>query len=142
MHDLWILFAVTDRRLSISTFNASKELPSQVEADSLLILWLNKVSEGVRVKLAEEMNRLIHDPDPRQRRRNKAAMLETSGKLTTPLIKGDLYRGIRDGQIFAALLLHYAPHACTWKGELARAEEEGQGVIEKEHGRIIEKGQG
>lgn len=105
------------RRLSLSTFNASKELPSQVEVDLLLILWLNKVTESVSSKLEEEFNRLVHDPDARQRRRNKAVMLECSGKLTIPLIKGDLYGGIHDGQVLAALLLHYAPHACTWNGE-------------------------
>lgn len=105
------------RRLSISTFNASKELPSQVEVDLLLILWLNKLSSGVCAKLEEESNRLIRDPDPRQKRRNKAAILESGGKPTIPLIKGDLYGGVSDGRVLAALLLHYAPQACTWNGE-------------------------
>ena len=105
------------RRLSISAFNASKELPSQVEVDSLLILWLNKVSEVVNAKLEEEFDKLVYDPDPRQRRRNKAAILGSGGKIAIPLIEGDLYRGLCDGRVLAALLLHYAPQACTWNGE-------------------------
>lgn len=107
------------RRLSISTFNASKELPSQVEVDSLFIVWLNKVSEVVCAKLEEEFDRLVYDLDPRQRRRNKAAMLGSGGKVTIPPIQGDLYGGMCDGRVLAALLLHYAPQACTWNGEKA-----------------------
>ena len=98
----------------ISKFNASKELPSQLKVDLLLILWLNKVAECVSARLEEEANRT--DQGSRQRRRKKAVITESGGKLTIPVIKEDLYKGIYDGKILAALLFYYVPHTCTWNG--------------------------
>lgn len=80
-------------------------------------MWLNKVSGSVQAKRSEEVNRLIHDPDPRQRRRNKTAITQFGDHIVIPMIKaGDLCSGIYDGKTLAALLLHYAPQDCTWNG--------------------------
>ena len=80
-------------------------------------MWLNKVSESVRAKRLEEVDRLIHEPDPRQRRRNKTAVTQFGDNIAIPVIKeGDLCSGIHDGKTLAALLLHYAPQDCTWNG--------------------------
>ena len=88
---------------SISSFNASRELPSNVE-DSL-ILWLNKVSEAVCLLRKEETTALLLDPDPTQRRRNKAKLMNQPG-MRIPRID-QLGAGIADGQCLAALILHY-----------------------------------
>lgn len=87
---------------SISTFNASRELPSSVE-DSL-ILWLNKVSESLRKVNKEESAALLMDSDPLQRRRSKMKLMNSPPEI--PSID-QLGAGIADGQCLAALLLHY-----------------------------------
>lgn len=86
--------------------------------DLLLILWLNKVSAAVFAERQKEVKKLLQEPDPRQRRRNKAMLLQSGGNSNpaVPHIEGDLGSGIRDGRSLAALLLHYAPQDCTWKG--------------------------
>ena len=88
---------------SISSFNASRELPSSVE-DSL-ILWLNKVSEAVCQLSKEETTALLLDPDPMQRRRNKVKLMNQP-EMSIPRID-ELGTGITDGQCLVALLLHY-----------------------------------
>ena len=88
---------------SISSFNASRELPSSVE-DSL-ILWLNKVSEAVCQLCKEETTALVLDPDPIQRRRNKVKLMNQP-EMRIPRVD-QLGAGIADGQCLAALILHY-----------------------------------
>ena len=88
---------------SISSFNASRELPSSVE-DSL-ILWLNKVSDAVCQLSKEETTALLLDSDPIQRRRNKVKLMNQA-EMRIPRID-ELGAGITDGQCLAALILHY-----------------------------------
>ena len=101
----------------ISTFNVSKELPNKIELDLLITVWLNKVSEAVCNTRSKEIDILMHEPDPRQRRRNKAMVMQSGDNPVIPPILGDLYSGISDGQSVAALLLHYLPHVCEWKSK-------------------------
>ncbi len=88
-----------------------------MEVDLLLILWLNKVSEAVYTKRADEINGLLQDSDPKLRKKNKAAVAKSGGYPAIPLIAGDICTGISDGQSLAALMLHYVPQACTWNGK-------------------------
>lgn len=96
----------------ISTFNASRELPSSVE-DSL-VLWLNKVSEAVCNYSKEEMTGLLLEPDPFQRRRNKVKLLDSPETSIPPV--NQLGAGITDGQCLAALLLHYCQDSVKCSG--------------------------
>ena len=98
---------------SISSFNASRELPSSVE-DSL-ILWLNKVSEAVCQLSKEETTALLLDPDPTQRRRNKVKLMNQPG-MRIPRID-QLGAGIADGQCLAALILHYHKDSAKSSGK-------------------------
>ena len=84
--------------------------------DLLLTLWLNKVAEAVYTKRADEINSLLQDPDPKQRKKNKSVVVKSGGYPAIPLIVGDICTGISDGQSLAALMLHYAPQACNWNG--------------------------
>lgn len=101
----------------LSTFNASKELPSKVEVELLLMLWLNKVSEAVYAKRADEINSLLQSTDPKQRKKSKSMVVKSGGYPAIPLITGDICIGISDGQNLAALMLHYAPNSCSWNGQ-------------------------
>lgn len=83
----------------------------------MLILWLNKVAEAVYAKRADEINGLLQDPDPKQRKKNKSVVVKSGGYPAIPLIVGDICTGISDGQSLAALMLHYAPQACNWNGK-------------------------
>ena len=96
----------------ISTFNASRELPSSVE-DSL-VLWLNKVSEAVCNCNKEETTALLLEPDPLQRRRNKVKLMNSPETRIPPV--DQLGAGITDGQCLAALLLHYCQDSVKCSG--------------------------
>ena len=85
--------------------------------DLLLTLWLNKVSDVVYAKRADEINGLLQDPDLKQRKKNKSVVAKSGGYPAIPLITGDICVGISDGQSLAALMLHYVPHACSWNGQ-------------------------
>lgn len=110
----------------ISRFNPSKELPSKIEVDLLLKLWLNKVSAAVFSEHQAKVKQLLMEPDLRRRRKNKVLLLQSGvgNNHTIPHIEGDLCSGIKDGRSLATLLLYYAPqdfsmngafviHACT-----------------------------
>ena len=99
----------------ISTFNASRELPSGVE-DSL-VLWLNKVSESVCNFSKEETTALLLESDPLQRRRNKVKLMNSPEMRIPPV--DQLGAGITDGQCLAALLLHYCQDSVKWSGMLS-----------------------
>ena len=114
---MYLLLSHTFNR-KISTFNASRELPSKIKVDQLLILWLNKVSGVVCAKHLEEVNGPVCNLDPRDQKKNKGHVMKSRTTPPMPLIVGgDLYCGIYDGQSLAALLLHYCPQHCSWSGQ-------------------------
>lgn len=101
----------------ISSFNASRELPFDLE-DSLL-LWINKVCSALNSqqlkKQKVQAEQLLLNQDKAKRFRFRRDQLQPKVQSTFPSLE-DLLKDISDGQCLLGIVLFYQPQALDIQG--------------------------
>ena len=101
----------------ISSFNASKELPFDLE-DSLL-LWVNKVCSALNTQQLKKQKlqteQLLLNQDKAKRFRFRRDQLQPKVQITFPCLE-DLLKDVSDGQCLLGVILFYRSDAFDIQG--------------------------
>ena len=108
-----------DTHSKFSSFNASKELPFDLE--DALLLWINKISavlnENQLKKQKQHAEQLLQNQDKAKRFRFRRDQLQPKVQTVFPLME-ELLKDISDGKSLLGILMFYHPTVINIEGTL------------------------
>ena len=114
---LYLLFFVFHSKFS--SFNASKELPFDLE--DALLLWINKICAALNNdqlnKQKQHAEQLLQNQDKAKRFRFRRDQLQPKVQTEFPVME-DLLKDISDGQSLLGIIMFYNPTVISLEGKL------------------------